>query len=148
MEYIYLTMIAFLLLQIKHFVIDYVVQMADPDAQKKFNEKEWVKPLLFHSAQHGAATAIVIIFVGLYISPIDHSTDLIGMLALILGLFDTITHFIIDRIKASPKLLREVQENSDYAYWVIMGADQLAHNIVYVIIVSALMYILNIDFML
>lgn len=73
----------------------------------KFKEwPDWVLPLLSHSAVHGAATYVIAYCV---------RPDT----ALWLALFDLSTHFIVDRIKASPSLGGRFKalSSDEYKFW-------------------------------
>lgn len=76
--------------QIKHWVADYPLQ--GRYMLGKFGVwPKWVLPLLAHASVHGLATFLI----ALCVRP---------DIALYLALFDFSTHFIVDRIKASPTL--------------------------------------------
>lgn len=79
------------LFQIKHFVCDYPLQ--NQYMLGKFKAGlGWILPLLAHTGVHAVATALI----ALCVKP---------EIALQLALFDMVVHFIMDRIKASPKML-------------------------------------------
>lgn len=77
--------------QIKHFLADYPLQ--NGFMLGKFKTVGWVKPLSAHCGVHALLTFIIAIFFINY------------EIAFCLAVFDFNTHFIMDRIKASPKLL-------------------------------------------
>ena len=87
MNKIFFLLIAF---QVKHFVADYPLQGVY--MLGKFKDKGWVKPLLSHVAVHGFFTALICAFVNFKM--------IIPMI-----LSDMTIHFIMDRIKASSKML-------------------------------------------
>jgi hypothetical protein len=78
--------------QIKHFLADYPLQT--PYMLGKFKDKGWVQPLATHCAVHSLFTIVI---ASMYAG--------VGLLASCLALFDFTAHFIMDRIKASPKML-------------------------------------------
>jgi hypothetical protein len=43
-------------------------------------------------------------------------------------------HFIVDRIKSSPKLGGRFKPNETYFWWAL-GADQLAHGLTYILLI-------------
>lgn len=77
--------------QLKHFFADYPLQTAF--MLGKFKERGWVCPLACHCLVHAIMTFIISVSFGS-----------LG-LAAVLALFDFTVHFVMDRIKASPKLL-------------------------------------------
>ena len=77
--------------QLKHFVADYPLQT--PYMLKKFLPgKDFIKPLAAHAGVHALFTLLI----ALAVNP---------KLAIPLALLDFVVHFIVDRIKASPKML-------------------------------------------
>jgi hypothetical protein len=87
--------------------------------------KEWpyfIFPLAAHSAVH----AIGSILLALLFAP---------HLMLTWASIDFTTHFIIDRLKANPKLGGRWKPQ-DAQFWIALGADQLAHNIIYIMIIG------------
>lgn len=77
--------------QFKHYLADYELQ--NEYMLGKFKEKNWVAPLSAHCFIHASFTFVI--------SAITLDFKLMFGLAA----FDFIIHFIMDRIKASPKLL-------------------------------------------
>lgn len=79
--------------QIKHFLADYPLQT--PYMLKKFLPgRDFVKPLACHAGVHGAFTFLIAFCFRQQVG-----------LALGLAAFDFTVHFVVDRIKASPKML-------------------------------------------
>lgn len=113
-----------ILLLIKHYIADFLLQ-SDWMAYGKGKLTNWFIPLLSHCLIHGVLTFCVIII--FYSLPI----------ALLYGIIDTVIHFIIDRIKAHPKLGGRWNPN-ERNFWLALGADQLAHNLTYVVIYLSL----------
>lgn len=102
------------LYQIKHFVCDYPLQGKYMLGKFK-SGNEWILPLLAHSAVHGVATLLI----ASLIKP---------KIAFWVALFDTVIHFTMDRIKASPNLLGRFKALSGAEYMKIQsyqapGAD-------------------------
>lgn len=78
--------------QLKHFIADYLLQ--NQYMLGKFKDRGWVLPLAAHTGVQALATFLIVLAFG----------KGLGM-AVGLGLLDFTLHFIMDRIKASPKLL-------------------------------------------
>ena len=114
-------MLILLLLQVKHWYIDFVAQTPEMIASKGI----YGNPTgILHSAQHGLATFVILAF---FISP---------YLAAVLALADFVTHYHIDWLKMN-KGCRDIQ---DPKFWNHLGLDQMAHQIVYLLIASIAMY--------
>jgi hypothetical protein len=107
---------ALLLLFIKHWYIDFVMQTPQMVAEKGQYGK-WHG--ILHSLQHGLATFVIFALAGL-------------PLALMLAAIDFITHYHIDWVKMK-------YGNRDITtpeFWNHLGLDQMAHSFVYLAIVS------------
>lgn len=128
------------LYQIKHFVCDYPLQT--PYMLRKFLKfPDFILPLLSHSLIHGFTTFLICFLIR-------------PQYAFGAALFDTIVHFIIDRIKASPNLggrfkpltketystATSEQLNSNTYFWWALGADQFAHHITHYIIIFVITF--------
>ena len=105
-----------ILLQIKHWYIDFVNQTSEEVAHKGIY-LDWCG--VKHSLKHGIATA----FIFLLFAPFET--------ALILGILDFLIHYHVDWAK--------MNINKKYGYtieqpqfWAWLGADQLAHQITYI----------------
>jgi len=118
-----LVMSLLLAFQLKHWTCDFLLQ--NYYMLGKFN-RDWsfVLPLLVHSAVHAVGSLLICLV-------IDYS---VWWLCLI----DLATHFVIDRIKASPRMLGRYTDHMDVRYWWALGADQMAHQFVYIGIVFQL----------
>ena len=91
----------------------------------------FVLPLMAHCGVHFVGTFFILICFGLGIK-----------FVLILSAFDFVTHFFIDRVKASPKMLG-VFKTDQREFWLCLGADQFGHHIIhYTIILVAVSKIL------
>lgn len=128
--------------QIKHFIADYPLQ--GKYMMGKFRDVGWAKPLLAHALVHGFGTAIICIIAG------KHE------LAIPVALFDTVVHFIMDRIKASNNMLgrfkalsaaeyqriasmkpaggdfsqaQKRQMKGNTYFWWSLGFDQMVHHL-------------------
>lgn len=92
--------ILLIIFQFKHFIADYPLQT--PYMLGKFKDKGWVLPLAAHCGIHFLFT--------FFISLICFFKTPLGLsFAIELGLLDFSIHFVMDRIKASPKLLGRFQ---------------------------------------
>ena len=85
---IYLLLIIY---QIKHFLCDYPLQGRYMLGKFKPGYG-WILPLLAHVMVHGLATLLI----AFYFKP---------KIAIFVTIFDMVTHFIMDRTKASPNML-------------------------------------------
>lgn len=118
---IFTLLIAF---QIKHVLADYFLQ-TQWMVYGKCKLKGWVKPLFAHASVHALLTLII----ALIFAP-----ALWWLCAL-----DIIVHFIIDRIKANPRLGGRFKMEEGAPFWWAFGVDQMLHHlthyfIIYVII--------------
>ena len=114
---IYLLLIAF---QAKHFICDYPLQ--NNYMLKKGSDSGWVLPLSLHCFVHAFFTFTIAVLV----------TDFI--MAIIAALIDFVIHFVMDRIKASKKMLGKYNP-SDKAFWVSLGFDQMAHHLTSILLI-------------
>lgn len=108
---IVLTICLVILFHIKHFIADYPLQNAY--MLGKFKEKDWVLPLAAHCSVHFIFTFLIVLLF----------RDL--KLALVLGCFDFAVHFIMDRIKASPKLLGRFEALSKKEATYLMNPGEI-----------------------
>jgi hypothetical protein len=110
-------MLVLLLLQLKHWYIDFVAQTPEMVAGKGIygNPKG-----VLHSAQHSLATFVILLF---FVSP---------LFAVLLAAFDFVTHYHIDWVKMNYGC-RDIQNPK---FWNHLGLDQMAHQIVYLLIAS------------
>ena len=102
-----------LVLQVKHLVCDYFLQGQYMLGKFKLFP-DYILPLLAHSAVHGVTMAGIALLWGY-----DHFV--------LMGLLDLITHFVVDRVKASPKLLGRWKPDNKYFWWAL-GVDQYCHH--------------------
>jgi hypothetical protein len=107
---------ALVLLLVKHWYIDFVMQTPRM-VEEKGQYGKWHG--ILHSLQHGVATFFIFILAGI---PFASS----------MALLDFVTHYHIDWIKMN-------YGNRDIAtpeFWNHLGLDQLAHGLVYLLIVG------------
>jgi hypothetical protein len=108
------------LLQIKHWCMDFVYQTNDEIAHKG---TYWDWRGITHSLKHGAATGLILMF----FVPFEW--------AYFLAAVDFMLHYHIDWAKSN-------YGNRDIgtkAFWNHLGLDQLAHQLVYIFIVWTLL---------
>lgn len=141
--------------QLKHFLADYPLQ--GEYMLGKFKDADWVKPLAAHAFVHGTLT--------FFIAWVARGN--IG-LAVALAVFDFAVHFVVDRVKASPKLagrwkpltgtqyvamqdavtgangalypVAEAQKRlrDNKLFWWALGLDQMAHHLTHYAIIAVL----------
>lgn len=110
------------LLQIKHWYIDFVNQ-SNEEVQWKGTYLDWRG--IKHSLKQGLGTAVCLwIFVGI-------------PLAVVLGFIDFLIHYHIDwgKMNINKKYGYTVQ---DPKFWTWLGADQMAHQFTYIFLVWVL----------
>jgi hypothetical protein len=91
----------------------------------KFNPSpSYVIPLMAHCAVQAIGTFLIAF---LYCGTVNK-------LVLCVTLLDFMSHFVIDRLKASPNLLGRFTYEEPYFWWAL-GFDQMLHQIVYIIII-------------
>ena len=114
------TFVLLILFQFKHLIADYYLQFPYmyENKGKKGPFKEWAIPLHDHAGIHALLTLCI---VGLAAG---------ADLAIIAALFDFISHFIIDRWKATRT--HDIQESK---FWHALGIDQMFHHLVGIIII-------------
>ena len=112
-------LIVLLLLQIKHFVADFVLQTERMVAEKGTYGAKYG---IYHSLVQALGTMIAF---G-WMHPI---------LGVATGFLDFLAHYHIDWLKMNINRWRNLTIK-DYEFWVWLGADQLAHQITYVFLVG------------
>ena len=115
-----------LLMQLKHYVADFPLQTVYMSG--KFNREGWIKPLSLHCLVHMVITFVLLLG---YIWWYDKLALI--CLVLVLVLFDGASHFFIDRVKAHPDMGGKYCVN-DKQFWNNLGLDQLAHQVVGLVI--------------
>lgn len=118
-EMIMLMFILVILFEIKHFFCDGILQNEYHLGKFKEKFKDYVGPLLDHAAINALGTAII------GIAFLRHD---LWHLAGMIGLVELFSHFIIDRIKASPKLLGRYKPNQPQ-FWHALMFDQMLHRL-------------------
>lgn len=110
------------LLQIKHWYIDFVNQTTEEVHSKGIYGSG---PGIWHSAKHGIGTALVLVVIA---SPVYI------VYSCIVGFIDFLIHYHVDwakiNINKSKNYTVETKE-----FWVWLGFDQLVHQLTYLFIV-------------
>lgn len=131
---IYVLLVVF---QIKHFVSDFPFQNSYM-LRKFLPGKEFILPLTLHCLVHATFTYLVTLGV---------TSNL--KLSFLLSLLDFTIHFIMDRIKASPKLLGRFkaltakeyatatnkQKEDNKLFWWSLGIDQMVHHLTHYVLI-------------
>lgn len=130
-----MTFTLLLIFQLKHFLADYPLQRGY--MLRKFLKTGWVLPLACHCAVHAVMTFVI-------------AAAVAGVAAAAgLAAFDFVCHFIMDRIKADPRLLgrykpltKETFPTADAAakrsndrFWWSLGLDQTVHHLTHYAII-------------
>ena len=111
------------LFQIKHYLVDFVIQINDSNSIRKFDHKGWIGPLAKHAGDHSFLTFLIV-----YMLTQDWE------LGLVLAVFDFVIHFTMDRIKASPNILGRFEYPTP-PYWYSLGFDQMVHHLTHYTII-------------
>ena len=144
-----------LIYQLKHFLCDYPLQTKFMLNKFRKRARDWVPALAAHAGVHAWATLAIAMVFGM--------DEWQGVM---LGAFDFVIHFVMDRIKASPKLLGryEALSKSEYLdhlvcsegpkasrygielavpafrsnklFWWSLGLDQAVHHITHYAIIA------------
>lgn len=141
-----------ILFQLKHFLADYPLQFEF--MLGKFKDKGWFLPLFWHAFVHSVFTYHI---VGIFL--IVNNSPNYSYTAFACMLIDLVAHFVIDRVKASPKMLgrfkalsalewkslnvhpsftdkdRSDAKRSNKYFWWSLGADQMAHHLTHYLII-------------
>lgn len=117
--------------QIKHYLADYPLQFSYMYTWKGM-PTHWIAPLRDHAAVHAAMTLFI---TGVYIASKtpDMSTREAFAIIFAVSFFDGISHFIIDRWKAT----RGVGPDTEI-FWYYLGIDQMLHHLVGIVIIYIL----------
>lgn len=109
-----------LILQIKHFYVDFVNQSNEEIQSKALYGS---KPSIHHSLKHGLGTALCVwIVLGFW-----------GIIfALLMGLLDSLLHYHIDYVKSN----YGCKDSTKKEFWHHFGLDQLGHQITYITILG------------
>jgi hypothetical protein len=114
-----------LLLQIKHWYADFVIQTYMQTVKKGV----WLNPIgISHSVDHIWGTLTVLLILNFFV-PIP------VWIILIIALAEGIIHYFIDFVKVK----YGCKDNTKPLFWNQFGMDQLAHQTCYIIIAAILL---------
>jgi len=113
--------------ELKHFVADILFQNEYMvHGKSKENFKDYFLPLLAHSFINAILAAFIALLVGKGL-----------MIFLVIFVAELFFHFVIDRLKASPKLLGKWTPDNPI-FWQVLGLDQFLHRICYILYIFVL----------
>lgn len=125
------------LFDLKHFIADYVLQTGYMAIGKGKTDR-WIVPLSAHCAVHALGTAFCLGLAAPYLS-----LSIFSIIKLVI--LDFAIHFVMDRIKSSPRLLGRFRQLSgeptpialrdNKLFWVCLGLDQWVHHLTNLLIV-------------
>lgn len=110
-----------ILLQVKHFYADFVLQTYMQTVKKGI----WLNPIgISHSLDHGSCTLVALLIFALFV-------PIAPIVILTLTLLEVILHYMIDfsKVKYGNK------DNTKPIYWTQFGLDQLAHQFTYLALI-------------
>jgi hypothetical protein len=114
-----------LLLQIKHWYADFVIQTYMQTVKKGV----WLNPIgISHSVDHIWGTLTVLLILNFFV-PIS------VWIILIIALAEGIIHYFIDFVKVK----YGCKDNTKPLFWNQFGMDQLAHQACYIVIAAILL---------
>lgn len=132
-----------MLFAIKHLICDFPLQNIFDNwiikSKGSLNSGVWVPALLVHSNIHAVVTAIMLTIVFKNFDSKFLLENHIWQKIAVIAIAETVIHFIIDRIKAHPKIGGRFAPSEIYFWWAL-GIDQLAHMLTYV---GMIYYIIN-----
>lgn len=113
-------LIIFALLQIKHFVVDFPLQKP----YQWMNKGTYGHPGgLLHASLHGLATMLCFWFFA-------------PLACIWLGIIDAFLHYHIDWAKMNINKKYGWKADQHEQFWVLLGLDQLAHQLTYIALLS------------
>jgi hypothetical protein len=122
------TLLLLLLLQIKHWYADFVIQTYMQTVKKGV----WLHPVgISHSCEHMIATYVMLLAFNLFVAPLD------GLAILLVVLAEGLIHYLVDFVKVK----YGCKDNTKPLFWNQFGQDQLAHQICYLAIAGLLLHI-------
>lgn len=123
-----IALIVLTVLFFKHFICDFIWQTP----YMLENKGKYGHPGgLMHATAHGFGTFVSFVSIFLCLGSISL---FVLVPSIVLGALDAIIHYHIDWLKV--RLSGGLTPN-DHSFWVAFGADQLAHALTYIILVSA-----------
>jgi len=109
------------LYQFKHFLADYILQ-GEYMLGKFKPGREFVLPLLAHVGVHAGMT----LFIAMFVSALADVPVAMRQWCWLIALFDAAVHFVMDRVKASPKLMGRWKPLSG-PEWLKAEANRVFH---------------------
>lgn len=121
-NFIFLLMIVF---QVKHFVADFILQH-NYMLKKIRPQWDFILPLTLHCLVHGVMTLLICLV---------FRPDLWWLSAV-----DFFTHFFLDRLRSGPRYLGRYNDVHKKSFWVILGLDQMLHQLTHIYLVWAMVF--------
>jgi hypothetical protein len=122
MDYVFLW--ALVGLQVKHFVADYTLQWPSMIADKCHMNRAGG---YLHAAIHIVLTLPVLVLCGLSLVPI-----------ILVLICEFVVHYVTDFTKGKYDCKHKLHAHTRH-FWVLHGADQLVHQLTYVVILAVIM---------
>ena len=110
-QFIFTMLVTF---QIKHLIGDYILQTGWMVRGKARPGPAFIWPLTVHVGVHALTTLAIVLVVNPQMW--------------FLAAFDFAVHFIMDRIKSSPRLLGRFTNMNKQSFWIPFGIDQMVHH--------------------
>lgn len=112
------------LLNISHWVCDFLIRTPNMIASKKFGKPLF--PIYLHSMTHACAAAIIILI------PFYNRPDSLPEVCVVIIL---VSHFIIDVFKGRLNILFPSLANAAKSgFWTMFGFDQLLHQFIIILV--------------
>tara|TARA_B100000029_G_scaffold417529_1_gene422202 strand:+ start:76 stop:471 length:396 start_codon:yes stop_codon:yes gene_type:complete len=108
------TVVLLAVFQVKHYLADFPLQR-EYMLRKTLGDWSFVAPLSLHCGVHAGLTLAIV----LYVEPSLWW----------LAIFDFVSHFIMDRFKASPRFLGRYSDVTKRSFWNCFGIDQMVHHL-------------------
>lgn len=130
MDYgVQVSVLMFLLFQIKHLVVDFFLQNRYPymwqNKHKFFHPGGWL-----HAGSHAVASLPILAL----FPPVRVEECLLA--ALVLCAAEMVAHFFIDLTKMRIGIMTGWKCNTHPAFWNLLGVDQFLHQVTYVIMIA------------
>ena len=110
------------LLQIKHFAVDFLLQTR----YQWENKGTYLHPGgLLHAGLHGLGTLMVCVFIN-------------PLYAILLAGLDAVLHYHIDWTKVNINKAAGWRPDTHAEFWDLLGADQMLHQLTYILLLAIL----------
>ncbi len=110
-------LLVLVLLTIKHFIVDFILQTEKLVIEKKKKNSA----LAMHALHHGIGSAIVFIF---FVNPFT---------GVFMGILDFLIHAIVDYLKVHSPAFKA--KPMSHMFFVYFGLDQLLHQLTYIFLI-------------